>query len=449
MNDDQELSVPVAAVESHGSRKGQIAAVAIVSVVTIAIGLAAIAPGSRTGPATSAVALASASPAPTSAAPPRATPKPSPRVEEVLPVVPDIALDGAPTIAFYRSHGDDLEILGWTAGDDGLRVARTMPGALDGIARGAFTSGSVAPGGRLAFIRTIDGYATGPMDIARVVSPRGVIWENRRITARGDAIWSPDGSSVVIPVKPGHWKLLRLSKSPFRKGGWRTTSISLRVGGLGPPGPPPNLDYRVEPVAYSADGRWIYGQAIADVDRTKRSTFRVSTAGGRAHQIERLPSTGKAAAVSDRIDPTSGRTIAPSHAILIEGSTVVVDESDGTIAYRHAFPAVFGTVWLPDGRLVVLESDSYTSPKSLSLVPINGDGSLAQPFLETGPLSGAALLGEQRGFVIVAFASGYPRERVLIAAVRASDGTISGVEVPGSAVDDVLVGGWLSSEARR
>jgi hypothetical protein len=199
------------------------------------------------------------------------------------------------------------------------------------------------------------------------VSERGVVWERGGVTTTGQALWANDANIVVVPLSNGSWLVVDLE-------GVDPVVHSVKVEGIEPPGPPPGQDFVTRPLAFSADGKWVYGEAPANVDPRNRALFRAATGGGRATRIRDLPTEGPGRAISDQFDPATGRTVDPTGFPNGTISSLVVRNADGSKAWEARFQVIVTTAWLGDGRLVVMHSDRFGSPRYLSLVAMSGEG---------------------------------------------------------------------------
>jgi len=433
--------VPVA---SNGSTKGRIALVVLAAVVTGALGLAALSrpDPSRNPPAgIAAIPSGDASSPGDLAARSLLTPGPASalaHVEEHVPDVPAGNLEGAPTPAFLRRAGDNLELSRWLPADDHLRPVATMPGVFSDIAPGGYLIASSAPGGRYAIVRDMAPVSSNQTDTVVIASPRGVIWKQDANTAHGSPIWSSDGLRVVVPITPGRWSLVELD-------GAKPVVRSLDVGDITPPAPPPDLPFVAHPVGFSANGRWLYGESTANADSSIRTPFRVPTAGGKAVELERLPTTGPGRLVADRVDSTSGRIVEPLRGDVMVPTELVVTDSNGSPAYRLAFPAILGRAWIGDGRLLVMVSNDVTGPRPVRLLAISPDGGTATPVIDAASVAGAQLLGTRDGFALLGFGAEDPRQEFLLAMIRMSDGARSGLRLERAELEGLMLGGWLGT----
>jgi hypothetical protein len=426
------LDVPLSTVPARGSRRGLVAALAIGAALVGAVGLSVLAgqpPGGLPEP--SAIAQV---PSVSSVASPSASPSDSP-VPMHLPEVESVSLEGAPGLAFVRHDGDALVVLGWHPDGRGLTEIGRIADAYAGIDADPEVLGSVSHDARFALVRTSISDAIGNPDFVRIVGRGGVVWEKKRIESTAEALWANDANRVVVPVDEDTWVVVDLE-------GGQPRVHTIRIVGVEPPGPPPGLDFVARPIAFSADGRWIYGEAPANVDARNRTLFKAPATGGRASRIRALPTAGSSRAISDRYDPATGRTVDPTGFPNGNISSLIVRNPDGSKAWEVRFPAIVNTAWLGDGRLAVMHSDRFDGPRYVSLVTLDGNGDIIDTLLEAGPVSGGGLLGARNGFAVAGYFVQTTQELLLVMfdpdQERASTLHLTGREVLG-----LQLGGWL------
>ena len=431
--DERSLEVQVEAVQARGSRRGVIAAVTIGCLLAASIGVSMLAsrPGadgareSALAVLPSATSLSSASLRPTEAL-----------VVEQLPEIRSLPLEGAPGLGFLRREGDDLLVQDWHPDGQGLREVAQVRDAYAGVAAGEDAIGSISHDGAFTLIRTLASGSGDAPGLIRIVSRRGVVWERRGAPATGESLWASDANRVVVPLDDGTWLVVDLE-------GDKPVAHTIKVEGIAPPGPPPDLDFITRPLAFSADGRWVYGEAPANVDPRNRALFRASTDGGRAKRIDDLPTEGRARAISDLFDPATGRTVDPTGFPNGTISSLVVRNRDGSRAWEARFPVIVGTAWLGDGRLIVMHSNTFDSPRFFSLIAVSGEGTVTQSLLEAGPVTDGGIFGVRNSFVLAGYYKESSGRQLLLVMVDPDDGRAGTLLLSAAELDGVTLGGWL------
>jgi hypothetical protein len=432
-----DFDVPVSPVEAHGSRRARIVAVVVLAVVAAGIGLAALSgsgrPSSPSGPLLAEASTSPATSGSSSAPPPAAvTASPPP---QVLPAIDNVPLSGAPMATFYKRSGDDMVLLGWRTGSSLQRIG-LIRDVYKGIATGLFTIGAVSPDGSRAIVRTIESYAGDVEDVVRVADAHGIVWQDAHVTARGSPLWSSDSRSLAIPLSRRQWDLLAFGDRVPQARRLYMRDINL-------PGPPPDLAFVSEPTGFSADGRWVYGQARSNIELEERTNLRVSTRGGRAERIERAPTTGPSRTISESVDPRTGRQIDRNSSPFGADPQLVVLDDHGGRSFEVTFSAILGSAWLADGRVVVMEADQWQDAKHVALVPVTPDGQVHDPLIEAGPVSGAGILESRNGFVLLGFAiSRATNTEALAVLLRVSDGAVSALPLSPEDLNGLQLAGW-------
>jgi hypothetical protein len=440
MNDADEvraghaLEVPLATVPARGSRRGILAGLAVCAVLAASIALSVLAREPSARPEATAMAVL---PSVTSKIEATAAPSESP-VAERLPEVRSVPLEGAPGLGFLRREGDQLTMLAWHPDGSGLRTIARVPHAYAGISNEQDSIGSMSHDGSLALIRTpLSGPGDGA-ELVRIVSRAGLVWERRGVTSSGPSLWANDANRVVVPLDNGTWLVVDL------EGRGEPDVRTIKIAGIEPPGPPPGLDFVPRPLAFSADGRSVYGEAAANADPQNRALFRAAASGGRATRIRALPVDGPSRAISDLYDPATGRTVDPTGFPNGNISSLVVRNTDGSRAWEARFPTIVSTAWLGDGRLVVMHSDRFDGPRYLSLIAIGGEGSVTQSLLDAGPVAGGDLLGVRDGYVVAGYFVQAPSEELLVVMMDPDDGRAGTLHLTAGEFAGLQLGGWLT-----
>jgi hypothetical protein len=440
-------------------RRARIVLAVVFVAVAAAIGLAvASRPGS--GPLSAAASGSpSGAPGPATSAATSASPsvaRPSGNVGLRTEHLPDIAnrpLPGAPTVAFVRRSGDDAEVLTWVPGETALSVRRTVDAAFSG----AFADGQLvllSPDGGSVLVVKLETLSGEGGDRARLVTAAGgIAWESDRVTGLGSGVWSADGGTLVLSGSHGSWWFLRLAED----GAVTAIEVPVNVDADRAPStsvsPSPSLIagfYRLRPIAFSADGRWVYGVRVPFIGGVPEPAVRVSTADAVAEPIAAFPVTGPdriaAGPSANRfIDTGTGRTVAwgPNASIPGGPPAIEVREPDGTLAYRLEAGVALGMVWAADSSLVVLDADGLPYPNEIRLVAIAPDGTVGLPLLSTGPLESGALLGVRDGYAVVALSANRPEPETEVVVIRLSDGLAAGIRLDEVNRSSILGSGLL------
>ena len=446
---------PVPASRTDRRRAWIILAAGLIA-LSVSIGLAMVSrPGSA--PLTGAVGgspngASGSAPAATSASPPaaRASGNVSRRTE-TLPSIENRALPGAPTIGFVRRSGDDAELLSWVPGETAMTVRRTIDAAFSG----AFADSQLvllSPDGGSLLVVKVETLSREGGDRARLVTAAGgIAWESDRVTGLGSGVWSADGKTLVLSGSHGGWWFLRLAED----GAVTASEVPVNVDADPAPSastsPSPDQgSFRLRPMAFSADGRWVYGVRVALIGGIVEPAVRVSMADAVVERIAAFPVTGPdriaAGPSANRfIDTSTGRTVAwgPNASIPGGPPSIEVREPDGAIAYRLEAGVALGMVWTPDGSLVVLHADGLPYPNEIRLVAIAPDGKVGLPLLSTGPVQSGALLGVRDGYAVVALSADRPEAQTEIVVIRLSDGLAAGIRLDEVSRSSIVGSGLL------
>jgi hypothetical protein len=434
------LDVALGPVDGGGAGRRRAGAVlsASVAIVAVAIVLAALPatlePSSNGNPGQQAVLPSiSGSPSPMasfSSGSPQAT---SSR-REVLPALANEAFAGAPNPVLVERQGDEARLHAWNTGDQ-LRVVRTFPGAFTGESQFAF----VSPDAQSIVVASFGGGADGADSARLLTGDGGVAWESGGITTIRGVVWSSDSRKLVVGAASGAWIVVTIGA----RGTAEEQRIVITDARLAPtitssvPSPPPSGDSSsLVPVAFSADGRWIYGAPVSGTSGSLRPTVRVSIPKGTVEAISRAPTSGP-----DRIgpgdgrgglDPVTGRAIRWGLNASIPGGppTVEVTEGDGSLAYRVEVGVVLGATWESDGELLILAADGYPFPTQLRLLQIAPDGAVGPTLLSTGSVAWGELIGVRDGFAVLALATRQPDDMTQLVVVNLADKKATGVTLP-------------------
>jgi hypothetical protein len=192
-----------------------------------------------------------------------------------------------------------------------------------------------------------------PADLARslvrIVGPGGLRWESDELGYSPVVAWSADGSQLAIGGGPS-WILVRIAPGSV------VTSTTVAVAPEADPSTSPSpstdpnepaLPYHAPsyplPVAFSADGRTLYGATTHDSPPTYRRALRVAldTPEPTVTPIDRFP-TGEA----DRLAPTgyTGDQVDPTTDVVLSAERV---SSGGILA---SYPGHVALMFDADGE---------------------------------------------------------------------------------------------------
>lgn len=441
--DDVVLRIPVRAGGPGGPGqrgRGPWYAWSFIGVLVAIIGLALLGDEPDNGtplPSDAAVSASSSERDPGSPDP--AEPAASEVPRPTLPDYPNLAIAGAPGIGLARPAGDDLELSAWWPGDVALKPVGVLRGAL--ATSGPFFSVELSPDLRY-------GVTIGPTAreydtlVVRLVGHDRVLWTTTLPVddplAPGPGpppqwpgiVWSADSSTVVVAEGP-NWTIIRIDGSDVATQG-------LRVGPDPDPTPDPGGDQASTfyPVAFSADGRWLYAASGHGSAPRSRPALRIDLAGSpaRIESITRYPASGPDQLAPSRypgsIDPATGR-----YTELVGSGPGDVDvalfDADGT---RLAVPDELagrnvGTAWLGDGRLFVLREVVTRSRWSLvvdwGVLESDGTRSPWQPV--EGNLTGGSVIAGRSGFALFDLRAGAEETMVMM---RVDDGATGTLRIP-------------------
>jgi hypothetical protein len=436
---DGTLDVALGPVD--GGRAGRRRAGAVLSVsvaiVAVAVVLAALparseTPSNGTLGQQAVLPSTSGSPSPVAAlgaASPRAT---SSR-REVLPTLANEPFPGAPNPVLVERQGDEARLHAWNTGDE-LRVVRTFPGAFTGESQFAF----ISPDAQSIVVASFGGGADAA-DSARLLTGDGrVAWESGGIATIRGVVWSSDSRMLVVGGASGAWIVVTVGARGTAEEQRIVVTDARRVPGpsSAPSQPPSGDSSSLVPVAFSADGRWIYGAPVSGTSGSLRPTVRVSIAKGSVEAISRASTSGP-----DRIgpgdgrgglDPVTGRAIRWGTNASIPGGppTVEVTEADGSLAYRVEVGVVLGASWEGDGDLLILAADGYPFPTQLRLLQVAPDGAVGPTVLSTGSVAWGELIGVRDGFAVLALATRQPDDMTQLVVVDLADNKATGITLP-------------------
>ncbi len=446
------LDVPVRPV-GGGPRGDQSARRASLIAIAIAVGIVlfAVPKGSPSdGIRQTPPGVAQASPGASPDATPDPTPRRSPRPTlPPLPEIPNEVMLDAPHPAFYARRGEDLEIRHWVPGFDELQLAATIPGAFEGMVGGDSAVTLPSPDGRAALILTY-GRADGVEGPVRLVTDSaGTIWEGTTIMP-GRAVWSADSRFLALMEDQDSWWIIDTAAFPPSP---MTVDVPQPSGAPEPsprPFEPFSVD-RIVPIAFSADGTYLYGGEMT-IDSGWQSIIRIAVDTTEVEPIDELPVTGPAAATvvgfgyqSDR-DPLTGRTAT------FDQTGPAVLEPDGTVAFRLAVPgAILAMVWAGDGRLITVETEGRDEIGTIRVTPWTPDGTQGPPLLVTSHPAWVSLTDIRDGHLLLGFVSDFPSASLhplRLVLLRLDDGATSTIDLDTDRMAGVLGLSWYEPPER-
>jgi hypothetical protein len=410
-------------------------AVVVIAAVGVSVAAALLKPGADApqlsgAGSTAPFARASGPAVIVSSTPPAITPRPS---VEASPVLGNIEFLGSPELVLFQRQGDDLNLLGWRAGESELGTRQVIPGALRGVTEQQDYLSQLSPDGSILLVQ------------ARPATPGGqdIFHAFRLDGTSGREIWDSTAlGSGVVAAFIGAEQVVVTSAGLLPTGrGWTIVDLSrddvviheLDLPPIPRPSPGSSIDFdtltfNYVPLAMSTDGSWVYVMSVHASEPVYRLAFRIAIETGEPQPITAFPTTGPSRVVSPLVDPISGRLLLAGPR-LTSGSGLLEAWSTGakTPGFKAAFNNVFSAVWLDDGGVITADYDRLPGPFSFRIITLTATGKPAAT-LFTAQGTNAALVGVQRGFAGVYVASTGSGVRTLVV-IRVTDGAIAAVEV--------------------
>jgi hypothetical protein len=420
---------------SDGGRVRLIALAAVVILAVAGTGAAALI---KLGAGTTQPPATASPPSDVASGPLASSPGPSSTAAQpsagVTPGVGNIELAGSPELVLFQRQGDDLNLLGWRAGESELGLRQVIGGALRGVTEQQDYLAQLSPDGSILLVHAHPATSGAP-DVFRAFRLDGTggraIWDS---TALGSDVAStfigPEQLAItaasVLPTGRG-WTIVDLS-------GADAIIHSLDVPPIPRPAPSTSVDYSTQvfnyvPLATSADGSWLYALSAHASEPLYRPAYRIAIATGEAQSITAFPTTGPARIVSPVVDPISGRLLLAGPRLTSGPGLVEAWVAGGTTPdFRAAFNNVFGAVWLDDGGVITADYDRLPGPFSFRIIRLTATGTPAAP-LFTAEGRNAAMVGVQPGFAGAYVVSTDSSMRTLVV-IRPTDGQVSALQVP-------------------
>jgi hypothetical protein len=246
-----------------------------------------------------------------------------------------------------------------------------------------------------------------------------VLWQGDGLVAVSGAVWSADGRTVVMAGRPRRWQIVTIDDRGRAHGRIVQLPPAAFFPAIDPTGmvSPIAVEPRTIPLGFSDDERWIYGAIVSPQLGTLVGQFRMTIEGtvvkptltlgvGSPSGLQPQPGT-----IGGRIvDATTGR-IADWHINSdVSGGppTIEVRNADAGSAFIVEHGTPLGSGWDDNGGLWVLSADSLLYPLGTSLDRYDGNGSISETALTTGPVAGASLIGIRDGFAALAITVSRP-----------------------------------------
>ena len=413
-------------------------AIAIVAVAALGASFAAVllrpgtaAPQSSSDASTTLVAQPSAPVAVAPSGPESITPGPS--VHATL-VVGDTAFLGSPEVVMFQRQGDDLNLLGWRAGESELRVRQVIAGALRKVTEQQDYLIQLSPDGSILLMH-VRPATPGAQDTFRAFRLDGTggreIWES---TALGSGLAAAFIGAQHVVVTSGAelptgrgWTIVDLS---------RDTAVihELDVPPIPRRSPGTSIDFDTQifnyvPLAMSADGSWVYAMSVHASEPIYRLAYRIAVETGEARPIAAFPMTGPSRVVSPVVDQVSGRLLLAGPRVTAESGLVEAwSAGAATPDFKAKLGTVFTAIWMDDGGVITADYDRLPGPFRFRVMTLTPTGRV-EATLFSAEGTDAALNGVQGGFAGAYVASAHSGMRTLLV-IRLLDGAISAVDVP-------------------
>lgn len=430
-----DVAVTTVRPRRRDRRRAAIAGSAIVALVAVGFGLSRLGPGASPSPAPGFVARdPSSSPAGSLGGP---TSAPSSVPAQALLPIDDTPLPGAPTVMVTSRSDGDLVMTGWTPGS-GLRVLETFDGALR-AGPASPEDPRLSPDGSAVLLlsnaETRTPLGQGP---ARVfVEGRGVVWETGAATVDLGGVWSADSRQVLLAGPPGTWLVVTIPTD----GPATSQEVRLELPDNAPD-PSTGQERTAEPVAFSADGAWLYGILGFRDEPNPPRVVRMHPDGSGAEMLDAWPlgdEPARPAPFPDwLVDPISGRTT--RFVLSAAPRSLAVLEPDGSRAFVVEGETILGSSWIGDGTLAVAVGDGADLPTAVTFSRYDPAGN-AQPLLRTLPIEGAAYIGAREGYVGFAILVREPMTAAQLVLIRLEDGLTTATRIE-DGIDDIVGLGW-------
>jgi hypothetical protein len=431
-----------------GRARFRVIAGAVVVIAALGVSVAAVlqrhaadAPQSRGVGSTAPFCSASGQIASPSSGPPSNSPVPG---VKATPGLANTTFPGSPELVLFQREGDDLNLLGWRAGEPGLATRQVLAGALRGVTEQQDYLSQLSPDGSILLVQARPATPGAPDTFRafRLDSTGGrEIWESTALGSGVSATFIGPNTLVitagaVLPTGRG-WTIVDLS-------GDDEVIHELDLPPISRPSPGTSIDiesqtFNYVPLAMSADGSWVYAMSARASEPVYRLANRIAIETGKAQPITIFPTSGPSRAVSPLVDAISGRLLLAGPR-LTSGPGLVEAWSAGatTPDFKAAFNNVFSAVWLDDGGVIAADYDRLPGPFTFRILTLTAAGQPA-PTLFTANGTNAALIGVHGGYAGAYVASAGAGLRTLVV-IRLADGAISAVEVREPAGLDFNVG---------
>jgi hypothetical protein len=346
----------------------------------------------------------------------------------------NVALAGAPELVFFERAGDDLDVLGWRAGEGTLGVRQVIAGALRGIANQQSYGVALSSDGSIVLVQAAPATHGAPITFRafRLGATEGArIWESTALGSEVVGSFVGPAHVVVAPasqIATGRaWTLIDLSGKVAE-----THELAQPPIVRPSPGASLNLDtltFNIVPFATSADGTYLYALSTHGTEPIYRPAYRIWIATGKAEAVDAFPTTGNSRVVSPIVDTKSGRFLlagarSTSGPGLVQAWSPGAREPEIEVELHN----VFGAQWFGDGRIVTGDYDRLPGPFTFQVITVQKSGEPDSP-LFSAQGTDAALLGVRDGFAAAYATSRGSNVRTLVV-IRLTDGATSTVVVP-------------------
>lgn len=416
---------------------------AFAAVLVAVVGLAIV--GDRLSDAPAEPSLAAVDPSAGSSRSPRPSRVPAPPTPRpFLPTLPNMNLVGAPRVVLAKRAGDDLELHHWWPGRAVFELDGVIAGAYAGIAE-EYPWVDLAPDGRSGLMVQSDFRSEDTVrSRIRLVGGGLRAWESDELPYAPFIAWSADSTTAAIGGGPV-WLVVRAQP------GAEPSVSTVRVApdpapspsASGGPTPGSGQPRFPVPIAFSVDGRRLYGVTLHDVPPSVRPALQVDLAAAvpAVSPIDRYPTEDP-----DRLAPNGwpGETVDPATGRIAEVDysgtrpAMVVFDPSGEAERRHELDdAPTALTWTQDGRLlasVATPLDSSGEVSSFAMHWIEQDGSLGPVVLAAERVNSAGPWTSRPGWMLIGFQA---ENALLFALLRTADGATATIRLRDDDFNDV------------
>jgi hypothetical protein len=340
---------------------------------------------------------------------------------------------GAPELVFFQRDGDDLNLLGWRAGEPRLAVRQVVAGALRGLTDPQRWVAQLSPDSSILLVQATPAVHDGPVIVRayRLGGPTPtLIWEPTSFGS--DLVVSFVGPTQVV-VASGALVAMFPSWTFADLGGASVVTREIDLPPLPRPSPGSSLDFtrlviNWAPIGLSADGRYLYLLSVNGAEPLFRPAYRIDVDRNSAEPMTSFPTTGPSRVVSSQVDEISGRLVLAGPR-MTRGAGLVQAWLPGAAkpAFEVELHTVFGAQWVGDGSLLTADYDRLPGPFTFEVIRVSAAGVVDEP-LYSGTGTAGALMGVEHGFAAAYLSSRDSGNRTLVV-VRLVDGATSTASV--------------------